>query len=102
MIVGTPSGQAFPPASGQLKGTTSAVVSVSVNTAGLSPNTYSGQLSFVTGMSTQTVVVKLVVQVPPQSSEEPVMGASPLSLNFSNTQGLPNPTSQVATITTTA
>ena len=98
---GTPSWVAVTPASGQLKGTTSAVVSVSVNTAGLAPNTYSGQLSFVTGMSTQTVVVKLVVQVPPQSSEEPVMGASPLSLNFSNTQGLPNPTSQVVTITNT-
>ncbi len=27
------------------------------------------------------------------------MGASPLSLNFSNTQGLPNPTGQVVTIT---
>src|SRR5216684_3124752 len=98
---GTPSWVAVTPASGQLKGTTSAVVSVSVNTAGLAPNTYYGQLSFVTGMSTQTVVVKLVVQVPPQSSEEPVMGASPLSLNFSNTQVLPNPTSQVVTITNT-
>jgi len=100
-VSGTPSWLAVTPASGQLKGTASAVVSVSVNTAGLSPNTYSGQISFVTGMSTQTVVVKLVVQVPPQSSEEPVMGASPLSLNFSNTQGLPNPTGQVVTITNT-
>jgi Viral BACON domain/Carboxypeptidase regulatory-like domain len=100
-LAGTPSWVAVTPASGQLRDTTSAVVSVSVNTAGLSPNTYSGQLSFVTGMSTQTVVVKLVVQVPPQSSEEPVMGASPLSLNFSNTQGLPNPTGQVVTITNT-
>src|SRR5260221_662196 len=52
-------------------------------------------------MSTQTVGVKLGVQVPPQSSTEPVMGASPLSLNFSNTQGLPNPTGQVVTITNT-
>ncbi len=98
---GMPSWVAVTPASGQLRGTTSAVVSVSVNTAGLAPNTYSGQLSFVTGMSTQTVGVKLVVQVPPQSSTEPVMGASPLSLNFSNTQGLPNPTGQVVTITNT-
>src|SRR5713226_3277078 len=95
---GTPSWVAVTPASGQLKGTTSAVVSVSVNTAGLSPNTYSGQISFVTGMSTQTVVVMLVVQPPPPPAE-PVMGASPLSLNFSNAQGLPNPTGQVVTIT---
>src|SRR5713226_5175881 len=95
---GTSSWVAVTPASGQLKGTTSAVVSVSVNTAGLSPNTYYGQLSFVTGMSTQTVTVMLVVQAPPPPAE-PVMGASPLSLNFSNTQGLPNPTGQVVTIT---
>src|SRR5260370_19005921 len=52
-------------------------------------------------MSTKTVVVEGGGQVPPPSSEEPVMGASPLSLNFSNTQGLPNPTSQVVTITNT-
>ena len=97
-LAGTPSWVAVTPASGQLKGTTSAVVSVSVNTAGLSPNTYYGQLSFVAGMSTQTVVVMLVVQ-PPPSPAEPVMGVSPLSLNFSNTQGLPNPTGQVVTIT---
>jgi len=95
---GTPSWLAVTPASGQLKGTASAVVSVSVNTAGLAAKTYSGQISFVTGMSTQTVVVKLVVQSPPPPVE-PVMGASPLSLNFSNTQGLPNPTGQVVTIT---
>src|SRR5712692_3239566 len=96
---GTSSWVAVTPASGQLKGTASAVVSVSVNTAGLAPNTYSGQLSFVTGgMSTQTVTVMLVVQPPPPPSK-PVMGASPLSLNFSNTQGLPNPTGQVVTIT---
>src|SRR5258708_38124034 len=50
---GTPSWVAVTPASGQLRGTTSAVVSVSVNTAGLAPGPYSGQLSFVTGMRTQ-------------------------------------------------
>ena len=95
---GTPSWVAVTPASGQLRGTTSAVVSVSVNTAGLAPGTYSGQLSFVAGMSTQTVTVMLVMQPPPPPAE-PVMGASPLSFNFSNTQGLPNPTGQVVTIT---
>src|SRR5712692_9549342 len=41
---GTPSWVAVTPASGQLRGTASAVVSVSVNTAGLAPNTYSGQI----------------------------------------------------------
>jgi hypothetical protein len=99
-LAGTPSWVAVTPASGQLRGTTSAVVSVSVNTASLAPNTYYGQLSFVTGMSTQTVIVMLVVQAQPPPAE-PVMGVSPLSLNFSNTQGLPNPTGQVVTITNT-
>ncbi len=97
-LAGTPSWVVVTPASGQLRGTTSAVVSVSVNTAGLPPGTYSGQLSFVAGMSTQTVTVMLVMQPPPPPAE-PVMGASPLSFNFSNTQGLPNPTGQVVTIT---
>src|SRR5260370_17836898 len=87
------------PPRGQLRATSSGLLSAMVNSAGLSPNTYSGQISFVTGgMSTQTVTVMLVVQPPPPPSK-PVMGASPLSLNFSNTQGLPNPTGQVVTIT---
>ena len=97
-IAATPSWLGVTPANGQLKGNTSTVVSVSVNTAGLAPNTYYGQISFVTGMSTQTVIVRLVIEAPPPPAE-PVMGASPLGLNFSNTQGLPNPTGQVVTIT---
>ncbi len=85
------------PTSGQLKGTASAAVSVSVNAANLLPKLYYGNLSFVTGQSTLTVMVQLNVQAP--SSSSPIMGASPLSLNFSNTQGQPNPTGQVVTIT---
>jgi hypothetical protein len=86
------------PASGQLRGTTSAVVSISVNTANLAPKIYYGSITFFSGQSTQTVMVQLIVQAPP-SPAEPIMAASPLTLNFSNTQGQPNPTGQVVTIT---
>ncbi len=86
------------PTNGQLKGTASSVVSVSVNAANLAPKTYYGNLSFVSGQSTLTVTVQLNVQTSP-SAMAPIMGASPLSLNFSNTQGQPNPAGQVVTIT---
>jgi len=86
------------PGSGQLKGTATSVVSVSVNAATLPPKTYYGDLSLVSGQSTLTVMVQLTVQAPPSLSA-PIMGASPLSLNFSNTQGQPSPTGQVVTIT---
>ena len=88
------------PASGQLQGTASSVVSISVNAATLppSPKSYYGDLSFVFGQSTLTVMVQLTVQTPPPPTA-PIMGASPLSLNFSNIQGQPSPTGQVATIT---
>ncbi|HEX9134741.1 MAG TPA: carboxypeptidase regulatory-like domain-containing protein, partial [Ktedonobacteraceae bacterium] len=93
----TASWLAITPASGQLQGTASAAVSVSVNAATLPPKPYYGNLSFVTGQSTLTIMVQLNVQAP--SSSAPIMGASPLSLNFSNTQGQPNPTGQVVTVT---
>jgi len=86
------------PANGQVKGTASAVVSAGVNAASLAPGKYYGIVSFIASQSTQTVMVQLTVQPPPPPSA-PVMGASPLTLNFSNTQGQPNPTGQVVTIT---
>lgn len=86
------------PASGQLRGAMNAVTSVGVNSSGLAPRTYYGQVAFVTGQSTQTVAVQLVVQPAPPPAE-PIMSASPLNLNFSNTQGQPNPSGQVVTIT---
>ena len=90
------------PGSGQLKGTASSVVTASVNAGGLaaSRNPYYANLSFVFGQSSLTVMAKLTVQAPPPpGAPEPIMGASPLSLNFSNIQGQPNPTGQVVTIT---
>src|SRR6266699_2736721 len=88
------------PGSGQLKGTVSSVVTASVNAAGLasSQKPYYANLSFVFGQSTLTVMAQLTVQAAPPPAA-PIMSASPLSLNFSNIQGQPNPTGQVVTIT---
>jgi Viral BACON domain/Carboxypeptidase regulatory-like domain len=87
------------PGSGQLNGTTSMVVTANVNAGGLaaSLNPYYADLTFVFGQSTITVVAQLKVQDAPPMA--PIMSASPLSLNFSNIQGQPNPTGQVVTIT---
>ena len=89
---------AVAPASGQLRGAMSSVTSVGINSNGLTPQTYYGQIAFVVvGQSTQTVAVQLTVQPTPPPAE-PIMSASPLNLNFSNTQGQPNPSGQVVTI----
>lgn len=96
--ISTPGWLGVTPSSGQLKGTTSEFLAVNVNTTGLAARTYIGSLVFTMQQSTQTVLVQLVVQ-PPPSPSEPVVGASPLNLNFSNTQGQPNPNGQVVTIT---
>ncbi len=87
------------PGSGQLKGTVSSVVTASVNAGGLVPskNPYYADLSFVFGQSSLTVMAQLTVQAAPPMA--PIMSASPLSLNFSNIQGQPDPTGQVVTIT---
>ncbi|HWZ19566.1 MAG TPA: carboxypeptidase regulatory-like domain-containing protein [Ktedonobacteraceae bacterium] len=87
------------PGSGQLKGTNSSVVTASVNAGGLAPskNPYYADLSFVFGQSSLTVLAQLTVQPAPPMA--PIMSASPLSLNFSNIQGQPDPTGQVVTIT---
>ncbi len=89
------------PGSGQLQGTTSSVVTANVNAVGLAPskNPYYAYLSFVFGQSSLTVVAQLMVQAAPPLT--PIMSASPLSLNFSNIEGQPNPTGQVVTITNT-
>ncbi len=88
------------PASGQLKGSAGAVTAVGVNASILKQGTYNGNISITAEQSTQTVSVQLIVQAPPSPSA-PILGATPLSLNFSTTQGLPNPPGQVVTITNT-
>ena len=88
------------PTSGVLKGTTSEFISVGANAAGLPARTYYGFIAFTTANSTQTVMAQLRVQ-PPPSPGAPIMSATPLNLNFSNTLGQPNPPGQVVTITNT-
>ncbi|MFL5653100.1 MAG: BACON domain-containing protein [Ktedonobacteraceae bacterium] len=88
------------PASGQLKGSASTVTAVGVNASVLKPGTYVSNISFSTGQNTQTLMVQLVVQAPPSPSS-PILGATPLNLNFSTTQGMANPPGQVVTITNT-
>lgn len=88
------------PTSGKLTGTTSEFISVGANSAGLpaSSKPYYGFIAFTTPNSTQTVMVQLTVQLPPPPGA-PIMGASPLNLNFSSTSGQQNPQGQVVTIT---
>ncbi len=88
------------PASGQLKGATSTVTSIGVNASTLKPGTYVSNIAFTVALSTQTVMVQLIVQPPPAPSA-PILGATPLGLNFSTTQGMPSPPGQVVTITNT-
>jgi hypothetical protein len=88
------------PASGQLKGSANAVSAISVSASILRPGTYFSTLDFVTAQSTHTLSVQLTVQAPPSPSA-PIMGATPLQLNFSTTQGMPNPPGQTVTITNT-
>jgi Viral BACON domain len=85
------------PASGQLKGAANTLVHIRVNAKRIMPGMHSSNIFFVTGHSTLTVAVQLTVQAAPPLAS-PIMGASPLSLNFSNIQGQPNPSGQVVTI----
>jgi hypothetical protein len=85
------------PARGQLKDTATTLVPVNIHANSLAPGIYSGNIIFVMGQSTLTVMVQLTVQAA-SPFVSPIMGASPLSLNFSNTQGQPSPTGQMVTI----
>lgn len=86
------------PASGQIRGAQKTMTAVSVNASILKPGTYNSTITFIEAGNTQTVMVQLVVQAAPPPSQ-PILGAAPLNLNFSTTQGMPNPPGQVVTIT---
>ncbi len=88
------------PASGLLRGSANTVTAIGVNASILRPGTYVSNISFVAAQNTQTLTVQLVVQKPPSPSS-PILGATPLNLNFSTTQGMANPPGQVVTITNT-
>lgn len=89
---------AVSPQNGQLKGTSTGVTSIGVNTTGLAAGRYRGLVTFQAGKNTQTVMVQLNLQPHPAPSE-PIAGVSPSSLNFSTIQGQANPAGQVVTIT---
>lgn len=88
------------PTSGQLRSAANAVTTVGVNTSGLQPGAYKGEILLTTEQSTQTVNVQLTVQAIP-SPAAPILSASPLNLTFSTTTGLANPPGQTVTITNT-
>lgn len=88
------------PASGQIRGSANTLTSVGVNASILKPGTYNSYISLMAAQNTQTVTVQLIVQAAPLPFA-PIMGATPLSINFSTTQGMPNPPGQVVTITNT-
>ena len=88
------------PAGGVLRGSSNTVTAVGVNASILGPGTYVSNITFIASQNTQTLTVQLVVQRPPSPSS-PIMGATPLNLNFSTTQGMGNPPGQVVTITNT-
>ncbi len=86
------------PASGQLHGMASMVTAVGVNALGLAAGSYNGIITFTARQSSQTLPVHLVIQ-PRPAPQAPVLGASPLSLNFSAIQGQTNTPPQVVVIT---
>jgi hypothetical protein len=88
------------PANGQLSGSAGKTTTVGVNISGLAPGTYNATISLTTAQSTQSVSVTLMVQNPPPPTA-PVMGASPLNLNFTAVQGQANPPGQTVTIVNT-
>jgi Viral BACON domain len=82
---------------GRTSGVTPTNPSVSVNTAGLTPGTYTGSLIFSWPGGTQTVPVTFVMGQP----TTPIEAATPATMLFNGVAGQPDPASQTATITNT-
>lgn len=88
------------PTSGQIKGAEQSITTVAVNPATLQPGNYQGTITIALAQSTQTVNIQLTVQNPPAPSA-PIIGVSPLNLNFSLTKGQADPAAQSVTLTNT-
>lgn len=110
------------PASGQLQANLNVVTTVRVNAAGLQPGTYTGFILFLTDLRSETLMVQLTILspsstavgqpagptssmsgTPPSSTGTPsptaaILGVSPLSLQFTTTQGQNSPPSQSLTL----
>jgi Viral BACON domain len=91
---------AITPTDGQIKGAEQAITTVAVNPANLHPGSYTGTITIAMAQSTQTVNIQLTVQNPPAPSA-PIIGVSPLNLNFSLTKGQADPAAQTVTLTNT-
>lgn len=87
-------------AQGSLDAAGNDVLTASVNTAGLRPGTYEGMISILMAQSLHTIMVKLKVQDTPLPSA-PVLGAIPLSAEFSTVLGQGNTAGKQVTITNT-
>jgi hypothetical protein len=88
------------PTSGQIKGAEQSITTVAANPANLLPGSYEGTITIALAQSTQTVNIQLTVQNAPTPSA-PIIGVSPLNLNFSLTQGQADPAPQSVTLTNT-
>ena len=116
------------PSSGRVKEQTDSLTTITVDSSGLPPGTYTSFLVFVTEHRTQTVAVQLAVLALPgksaksttagsssaasgasnnangtgaTSAGEPALGISPTSMTFSVTQGVNNPPDQAVTVANT-
>lgn len=88
------------PNSGTVNNMTGATVAIGVNPHNLNAGHYTGLVSVVAGNSSLSMSVDLSVQAPPTPTA-PILSASPLSLNFSTTQGKGIPAGQAVTLTNT-
>ncbi|GHO88963.1 BACON domain-containing protein [Dictyobacter formicarum] len=88
------------PNRGSLMNAATASTIITANTIGMSAGTYNGVVTISMTQSTQTVAVQLIIQPPPPPLA-PIIGASPLNLNFSITKGQANPPGQSIAIANT-
>ncbi len=84
------------PAKGNLSTNASVSVSVAVSGAGLQTGTYTGQVTFTMGSSTQALSVFFTIV---QQQPKPCLQVSSASLPFTATQGQGNPAPQTVTLT---
>ncbi|GHO43686.1 BACON domain-containing protein [Ktedonospora formicarum] len=88
------------PNSGQLDSTSGATTTVGIAPNNLKPGTYRDTVSITAGHSSLSLPVKLTIQKPP-TPMSPILGASPLNLNFRTTAGKGALPGQSVTLTNT-
>jgi len=108
---------AITPSSGRVKAQVGSVTTVTADSSGLPPGTYTSFLVFLTEHRTQTVAVQLTVLASPDKSArsssttsgtlgvasdgEAALGISPTSMTFSVKEGENNPPDQAVTVVNT-